>query len=131
MNFKHASNSRALASPTRVMASGSCSSILRSIWSSLYLAILDREKSQARTVREKIPDIENRIAGNQAAPNHQRQDAQSPAKTSLRAPDGRGRASAARRAEGEQPFVLECRTLFGPWESRAMSDSLLATKKLA
>ena len=27
----------------------------------------DRQKSQARTIREKIPDIEDRVAGDQAA----------------------------------------------------------------
>jgi hypothetical protein len=32
-----------------------------------FLAILDREKRQARTVREEVPDVENRVAGNQAA----------------------------------------------------------------
>jgi hypothetical protein len=34
-----------------------------------FLAIFDREKCQTRTVREKIPDIEDRIAGDQAAPD--------------------------------------------------------------
>src|SRR5450756_959418 len=32
-------------------------------------AILDRQKGQARTIREKVPDIEDRIAGDQAAPD--------------------------------------------------------------
>jgi hypothetical protein len=32
-----------------------------------FLAVLDREKSQARTVGEKVPDIEDGVAGNQAA----------------------------------------------------------------
>jgi hypothetical protein len=34
-----------------------------------FLAIFDREKCQTRTVREKIPDIEDRIAGDQSAPD--------------------------------------------------------------
>ena len=36
-----------------------------------FLAILDREKSQARTVLEKVPDIEYRVAGDQAAAHDQ------------------------------------------------------------
>jgi len=36
-----------------------------------FFAILDGEKSQARTVRQKVPDIEDRVAGDQAAADDQ------------------------------------------------------------
>jgi len=34
-----------------------------------FLAIFDREKCQTRTIRKKIPDVEDRVAGDQAAPD--------------------------------------------------------------
>src|ERR1700688_375700 len=36
-----------------------------------FLAIFNRKKSQARTVRQKVPDIEDRIAGDEAASDDQ------------------------------------------------------------
>ena len=36
-----------------------------------FLAILDGKKRQPRTIRQKVPDIEDRVAGDEAAPDDQ------------------------------------------------------------
>src|SRR5271157_911794 len=111
MNFRHASNSRALVSPTRVMASGSWSSILRSIWSSSFSqSLIARNARREPSARKSLT-----LKTASRAIKHPRTtwaESSSSAKSSLllllRGGDGRGRASAARdRVEVERRLTRE------------------------
>src|ERR1700675_2941889 len=105
MNFRQASNSRALASVTRVMASGSCSSILRSIWSSSFSqSLMARNASREPSARKSLTLKTESRAMRQ--PRTTRAVSSSPDKSSLPISAGRVRASAARdRVEVERRFV--------------------------
>src|ERR1700686_4266135 len=107
MNFRQASNSRALASVTRVMASGSCSSILRSIWSSSFSQSLMARKARPEPSARKSLTLKTESRAIRQ-PRTTRAVSSSPDKSSLllRVSAGRVRASAARdRVEVERRFV--------------------------
>src|ERR1700676_395555 len=104
MNFRQASNSRALASVTRVIASGSCSSILRSIWSSSFSQSLMARKARREPSARKSLTLKTESRAIRQ-PRTTRAVSSSPDKSSLRVSAGRVRASAGRdRAEVECRF---------------------------
>src|ERR1700686_2475792 len=107
MNFRQASNSRALASVTRVMASGSCSSILRSIWSSSFSQSLMARKARREPSARKSLTLKTESRAIRQ-PRTTRAVSSSPDKSSLllRVSARRVRTSAARdRVDVERRFV--------------------------